>query len=149
MADLTPTDADVAAGRTDDGSRQVGIVGLGTDLVEIGRFRRVLERTPGMVDRLFTPAERRYSTLRADPTERFAARFAAKEAVLKSLGLGIGAMRFRDIEVARAESGEPSIVLHGSAAVTAHDRGVVDWKLSISHTDHLAQAVVIACGVCG
>lgn len=116
-------------------------------MVEIERFRVVLQRTPSLIDRLFTPSEQGYARLRRDPVERFAARFAAKEAVLKSLGLGIGAMRFRDIEVARAESGEPSIVLHGIAAETALDRGVVGWKLSLTHTVTVAQAVVLACGV--
>lgn len=125
---------------------RTGIIGLGTDLVEIDRFRTVLERTPSLIERLFTPEEQRYASLRRDPVERFAVRFAAKEAVLKSLGSGIGSMRFRDIEVSRAQSGEPSLVLHGNAKTIASERGVIAWKLSLSHTASLAQAVVLALG---
>src|SRR5205085_1274659 len=79
-------------------------------------MRTALERTPQMRDRLFTPGEQGYCDERSDPTERYAARFAAKEAVLKALGLGIGACKWREIEVARADGGAPSVRLHGAAA---------------------------------
>lgn len=122
------------------------VVGIGTDIVDIDRFRDVIHRTPGLVDRLFTAGERDYASARRDPTERLAARFAAKEAVLKALGLGLGAMRFADIEVVRAESGQPSIDLAGSASAVAAERGVSGWMISLSHTDTLAQAFVVALG---
>jgi holo-[acyl-carrier protein] synthase len=122
------------------------MIGIGTDLVDLHRFRAVLERTPSIVDRLFTAGEQDYAARRDDPTERFGVRFAAKEAVMKAMGLGIGGARFVDIEVVRAESGEPSVRLHGSAATAAAERGVQSWLLTLSHTDHLAQAIAVALG---
>jgi holo-[acyl-carrier protein] synthase len=120
------------------------VIGIGTDLVELDRFRLALTRTPGIVDRLFTDDERAYCELRRDPTERFAARFAAKEAVLKAMGAGIGECDFRDIEVVRADSGAPSVRLHGRAVELATDRGVGEWRLTMTHTASLAQAIAVA-----
>ena len=122
------------------------IIGIGTDLVELDRFRATLQRTPAIVDRLFTVDEQDYATRRRDPTERFAARFAAKEAVLKALGLGLGALAFRDIEVVRAESGAPALRLHGDAADLAAERGVRRWLLTMTHTERVAQAIAVALG---
>ncbi|HSL58601.1 MAG TPA: holo-ACP synthase [Acidimicrobiales bacterium] len=123
-----------------------GVVGVGTDLVDLDRFRDVLARTPSIVDRLFTADERAYAERQRDPTPRLAARFAAKEAVLKSLGVGLGAASLRDIEVVRAESGAPAIVLHGGAAEVAAARGVARFAVSLSHTDLVAGATVLALG---
>lgn len=120
------------------------MIGIGTDLVELDRFRRVLSRTPKIAERLFTDDERTYCVARKDPTERFAARFAAKEAVLKAMGAGIGECDFREIEVVRAESGAPSVRLHGRAAVLAADRGVGEWRLTMTHTASLAHAIAVA-----
>jgi holo-[acyl-carrier protein] synthase len=120
------------------------MIGIGTDLVELDRFRVAMARTPGLVERVFTDDERSYAERRDDPTERFAVRFAAKEAVLKAMGAGIGACALRDIEVVRAESGAPSVVLHGAAAELAVARGVGRWLLTLTHTDSLAQAIAVA-----
>lgn len=125
------------------------VVGLGTDLVDLDRFRVVIARTPSVVDRIFTSSERAYAERRRDPTEPLGARFAAKEAVLKAMGLGLGAAAFRDIEVVRAESGEPSVRLHGAAAEQARARGIETWMLSLSHTEHVAQAVALAVDAAG
>lgn len=126
---------------------QVGSVrGVGVDAVEVERFRRVLGRRPGLAERLFTDAERAYAAKAADPGPRLAVRFAAKEAVLKALGVGIGAASFRDVEVVRADSGLPSLVLTGSAATLADGRGVRRWHLSLTHTAALAVASVVAEG---
>ena len=141
-----------AAGRAGDragergGGRADGVIGIGNDLVDLDRFRVVLDRTPTIVDRLFTEDEQRYARERNDPTERFGARFAAKEATMKALGVGLGEVVMRDIEVVRADSGAPSLRLHGTAASLAAARGVRRWMLTISHTEHLAQAVVVALG---
>jgi phosphopantetheine--protein transferase-like protein len=124
----------------------VSVIGVGIDVVDVDRLRRTLARTPSLVDRLFTPAERAYASRLRDPTERFAARFAAKEAVMKALGVGLGAFAFHDVEVQRATSGAPSLVLRGSADALAADQGVREWKVSLSHTAHVAEAVVIALG---
>ena len=113
-------------------------------MVELDRFRLAMRRTPGIVDRLFTDGERAYAVKRADPTERFAVRFAAKEAVLKALGAGIGECDFKDIEVVRAESGQPSLALHGRASELAAGRGVGSWLLTMTHTASLAQAIAVA-----
>ena len=75
-----------------------------------------------------------------------AARFGAKEAAMKALGAGLGAFRFREVEVVRAESGAPSLALHGAAAALAAERGVTAWQLSLTHTDSTAMAVVLALG---
>ena len=120
------------------------MIGIGTDLVDMGRFRRSLERTPGLRARLFRPAERAYADLRADPTERYAVRFAAKEAVLKALGLGLGGAAMYDIEVVREPSGRPVLLLHGGAAEAASAAGVERWLLTLSHTDLVATATAVA-----
>ncbi|HVM01933.1 MAG TPA: holo-ACP synthase, partial [Acidimicrobiales bacterium] len=75
------------------------MIGIGIDAVEVGRFRRALARTPRMAERLFTDGERAYGARFADPAPRLAARFAAKEATMKALGVGIGAVGFHDVEV--------------------------------------------------
>jgi holo-[acyl-carrier protein] synthase len=126
-----------------------GVLGVGVDLCEVDRMRRTLARTPGFADRVYTEAEQDYCRRRRDPAERFAARFAAKEAVLKALGAGIGSCSLRDIEVVRAESGAPSLVLHGRAAALAGDRGVTAWHLSLTHTATLAEAIAIATSATG
>ena len=120
------------------------MIGIGTDLVELDRFRLALTRTPRIVDRLFSPDEQAYATLRRDPTERFAVRFAAKEAVMKAMGVGLWRFPLRDIEVVRAESGAPSVVLHGKAADLALERGVREWRLTMTHTKTVAQAIAVA-----
>ena len=121
-----------------------GLVGIGTDLVDIDRFRRVMRRQPSMAARLFTDDERAYAERAADPSPRLAARFAAKEATLKALGLGLGAMRMSEIEVVRADGGQPGLRLLAGADTTARDQGVSRWLVTLSHTDRLAQATVVA-----
>ena len=121
-----------------------GVVGIGTDLVDVDRFRTVLQRRPSVADRLFTAGERTYAHRAADPAARLAARFAAKEAALKALGYGLGGMRMADIEVVRDGDGRPELVLHGDAESRASTHGVGRWLVSLSHTDHLAQATVVA-----
>jgi holo-[acyl-carrier protein] synthase len=120
------------------------VVGVGVDLCEVERMRAALTRTSGFADRVFTAGEQDYCRRAKDPAERFAVRFAAKEAVLKALGSGIGACRMRDIEVVRAESGAPALVLHDSASVLADRHGVTGWHVSLTHTATMAEAVVIA-----
>ena len=120
------------------------ILGIGADLVDLDRFRAVLERRPGMIARLFTDAEREYAERRNDPVERFAVRFAAKEAALKSMGVGMGAVDWHDIEVARDDSGRPSLIVRGRAAEVASSLGISRWELTLTHTDIVAQAIVVA-----
>jgi holo-[acyl-carrier protein] synthase len=122
------------------------VIGIGVDLVEIDRFRVSLDRTPGIIDRCFTADEAAYALRRRDPSERFAVRFAAKEAVMKAMGVGLGEVRMVDIEVRRADSGAPSVVLHGTAADHAASLGITRWLLTLTHTDHLAEAIAVALG---
>jgi holo-[acyl-carrier protein] synthase len=120
------------------------VIGIGVDLCDVGRMRASLARTPTLAGRLFTPEERAYCEQRPDPAERYAARFAAKEAVLKAMGLGLGACRWHDIEVVRADSGAPSLRLAGTAAAAAAERGVERWLLTLTHTSDLAEAIAVA-----
>jgi holo-[acyl-carrier protein] synthase len=120
------------------------LTGIGIDAVEVDRFRRVIARTPGVARRLFTEGERAAGARRRDPAQRLAARFAAKEAVMKALGVGLGAFGFHDVEVINAPSGKPGLVLRGKAAALAADRGVRGWELSLTHTDRTAHAVAVA-----
>jgi holo-[acyl-carrier protein] synthase len=124
----------------------LGVRGLGTDLVEVERFRLALARRIALSDRLFTPGEQEYAHGQHDPVKSLAARFGAKEAVMKALGAGLGAFRFREVEVVREESGAPSLALHGAAAALAAERGVMAWQVSLTHTDSTAMAVVLALG---
>ena len=120
------------------------MIGVGIDAVEIRRFREVLERRPLMVDRLFSGAERRLAGSRSDPVPTLAARFAAKEAAMKALGTGWArGVRWRDIEVANAPGGKPSLHLEGVARQIADRLGVKNISLSITHSGNLALAQVI------
>ena len=123
------------------------IVGIGVDDVDLERFGRSLERTPSLTVRLFTAGERAYASS-AQPVmavQRYGARFAAKEAVLKALGAGLGACGFHDIEVVRdEESGAPSLLLHGAAAALAEQRGATVLHLTMTHTETRATAFVVA-----
>jgi holo-[acyl-carrier protein] synthase len=123
-----------------------GVRGIGVDAVDVARFRQVIERRPGLVHRLFTETERAYAQGCADPGPRLAVRFAAKEAVLKALGVGVGAAAFRDVEVVRGEGGQPRLSLSGRAAALSVGRGVGRWHLSMTHTDTVAVASVVAEG---
>jgi holo-[acyl-carrier protein] synthase len=121
------------------------VMGVGTDLVEIERFRLAMSRRGNrFTERLFSDDERRYADRHRDPAPRLAARFAAKEAVMKALGVGLWKFAFRDVEVVRAASGAPSLALRGRAAELATERGVGSWLLSLSHTDATAIAVALA-----
>lgn len=118
-------------------------LGVGVDIVDVPRFALALERRPAIAARLFTEDERRDA--RGRP-ERLAARFAAKEAVLKTLRVGFGAAPWTSIEVRRDAAGAPTVVLHGRAATLASERGVDELHVSISHTSSSAVAFVVGCG---
>jgi holo-[acyl-carrier protein] synthase len=120
--------------------------GLGIDAVDVQRFRRVIARRPSMVRRVFTDTERADAARVKDPAPRLAARFAAKEATVKALGVGIGALGWREVEVIRTEGGAPDLVLGGRAIALAVDRGVGTWHVSLTHTDLVAIASVVALG---
>ncbi len=114
-------------------------------MLEIARMERVLERRPNFARRVFTEEERAYCDRSARPAEHYAARFAAREAVLKALGTGFAeGIGLRDVSVTRDEAGRPRVVLSGRAAQVARERGVREIALSISHTHDVAVANAIA-----
>jgi holo-[acyl-carrier protein] synthase len=119
----------------------VPIVGVGIDVVDVPRFEIVLGRRPRIVERLFTEGEQRDARGKA---ERLAVRFAAKEAVMKSLGVGAGSVPWKSIEVKRAPSGAPSVMLHGAAAELAAARGADEFAISLTHTAMTSAAFVVA-----
>ena len=113
------------------------IVGIGVDLVDIGRFERTAQRTPRLLERLFTPSERLL------PTRSLAARYAAKEALIKALG-GSDGVHWKEIEITPEASGRPWFTLTGSTAAVVAERGISRVHLSMSHDAGLAIAYVIA-----
>ena len=115
--------------------------GLGVDIVEIERLRRSMGRTAGFAERVFAPAEIEYCESMADPARHFAARFAAKEAVMKALGTGwSGGVTFRDIEVGHPEAGPPEVRLSGRSAERFSELGGQRILLSMSHEKSCAVA---------
>jgi holo-[acyl-carrier protein] synthase len=114
-------------------------VAVGIDLLEIERLERALERRPRLAERLFTEAERAYAAARARPAQHLAARFCAKEAVAKALGLQ--AWNWRDVEVLSGD-GAPEVRLRGAAAERASALGV-SVSVSLTHTRRDAAAVAI------
>ena len=113
------------------------IVGIGVDLVDVPRFEQQLARTPRLLERLFAPAERVLKP------RSLAARYAAKEALIKALG-GSDGVYWTDIEVTPEPSGRPTFTLTGETAATVAARGVTTLHLSMSHDATLATAYVIA-----
>lgn len=120
------------------------IVGVGVDAVDVDDMRTTITRTPSFRERCFTPDERAYAERQRDPSERFAVRFAAKEAVMKAMGLGLGAFGFYDVEVVLADSGAPALVLRDQALVESEARGITHWHITLTHTKTTAIANVIA-----
>ncbi len=121
-------------------------VGLGVDIVEVERMRRLLERTPSFAKRVYSADERAYCDSKANAATHYALRFAAKEAVVKALGTGFSeGIGVRDIEVERAKNGKPSVKLSGRALEVAREQGVREISISLSytHTDAVACAMAV------
>jgi len=121
------------------------IKGTGIDIVEITRIEKVMERKgESFLRRVFTAREIAYCCRSGRPAPRLAARFAAKEAVLKALGLGLRRVKWTDIEIGRDELGKPLVMLCGQAAAIAAERGISELHLSLTHSRDYAAAQVIA-----
>ena len=120
-------------------------LGIGIDLVECARIQHSLDRFGDrFLHRVFTEGEIAYSQSMKFPARHLAARFAAKEALSKAFGTGIGkAMGWKDIDVHKKPSGEPFVVLEGGAKQLAADRGVTKVWITLSHTDNHAMAVIV------
>ena len=120
--------------------------GIGIDMVEVERIAAAIGRHgEAFLARLFTPAERSYCDTKKNPAIHYAARFAAKEAVAKALGTGIGAQaNWLDLEVTHDANGAPRLLLHGLAAAYAATHGIAEIQISLTHTKANAAANAIA-----
>ena len=121
------------------------IIGIGVDIVEIGRFRKIADKLKErFIRRVFTPAEQEFCNGHRDPIPHFAARFAAKEALFKALGTGWArGVTWLDAEVRRERQNAPAMVLHGEAQRLSIALGARAVHLSLSHSDDSAVATVI------
>lgn len=118
---------------------------VGVDIVDVARIARLISEQPAIVDTLFTPREQAYCQGKRRRHEHLAARFAAKEAVLKAFGTGLGQrMRWTDVEIVNEVLGRPRVCLHGEVAAWARRRGLTDLDVSLAHTADLAIAQAVA-----
>jgi len=126
----------------------MSVLGIGVDLVECERIQRSIDRFGDrFLHRVFTDGEIEYSMSMKFPARHLAARFAAKEAVSKAFGTGIGkAMGWRDIDIRKRPSGEPFLVFSGPAQELAVARGVASALITLSHTEHHAIACIVLDG---
>jgi holo-[acyl-carrier protein] synthase len=120
------------------------ILGLGVDLADVDRIGRILAKYPRFAERCFTIHEREYAYRFAHPERRLAARFAGKEAVMKSMGTGWRRVRWRDVEI--TGGGKPTVRLVGTAAHRAQALGVTEVLVTITHTDSTALVMAVAVG---
>jgi holo-[acyl-carrier protein] synthase len=120
------------------------IVGLGVDLASIERVAAVLAKYPRFAERCFTEHEREYAFRFAKPERRLAARFAGKEAVMKSMGTGWRRVRWRDVEI--TGGGKPTVRVEGTARARAEALGVTGFEITITHTDTDALVIAVALG---
>jgi holo-[acyl-carrier protein] synthase len=121
------------------------LVGIGVDVVEVDRVQRAVARWgETFLRRIYTPAELARTEAAAGRWPRLAARFAAKEAVMKALGVGWRALAWREIEILNDTLGRPTVSLHGAARRIAHERGITDVFLALSHTHAHAVANAVA-----
>jgi holo-[acyl-carrier protein] synthase len=118
------------------------VVGIGVDTMEIARFADALARRPRLAERCFTPDEAAYCRSRAYPPQHFAARFAAKEAVGKALGIGM--RRWQEVEVVRGPLGAPTAHMRGRCAERAQALGVTRMLIALTHSRTDAVAVAVA-----
>jgi holo-[acyl-carrier protein] synthase len=123
----------------------MSVLGIGVDLVECARIQRSIDRFGDrFLHRVFTDGEIKYSMSMKFPARHLAARFAAKEAVSKAFGTGIGkAMGWRDIDVRKKPSGEPFLVFGGEAEKLAKERGVINALITLSHSEQHAVATIV------
>lgn len=123
------------------------VKGVGVDTVEIGRVAAAWQRWPGrFANRVYTQKELEYCLARKYPAASLAARFAAKEAVMKALGFGLGRCRWQDIEISMAAGARPEVILRGAAREQADSLGITRIAISLSHSRDHAVALAVAEG---
>ena len=121
------------------------VVRTGVDIVAVARVARLATEDARVLDEVFTPGELEYCRRRSSSHEHMAVRFAAKEAVLKAFGTGIGRrMRWTDVEILKERSGRPLVRLHGEVAAWAEQRGLAGIDVSLSHSAGLAVAHAVS-----
>ena len=121
-------------------------MGIGVDVVDVGHVERIFAANPAGAAQVFTAREQAYCAGRKRHSEHLAARFAAKEAVLKAIGTGLGPrMRWTDVEIVNDVFGRPRVVLGGQIAAAAARKGLGDIAISMTHSVGMAQAIAIAC----
>ncbi len=120
------------------------IIGIGTDIIKIERIARIINKLPNFIDRVFTPSEAEYCLSKAIPAQSFAARFAAKEAVMKAMGTGWGdGISWQDIEVTVGLNGNPSITVHNACAQFMESNQICNIHVSLAHEKEYAIAYVL------
>ncbi len=130
-----------------DSAVATSVIGIGVDAVDIDRFAKMLERTPSTRDRIFTIEEMNYAAQFANPVPNLAVRFAAREATMKALGVGLGSFDLQDVWIRNEASGQPILEVEGSARELAREAGITRWSVSLTHTATIAIAYVVASGV--
>lgn len=121
------------------------IIGIGTDIIEIKRIEEIITKSKDeFLNRVFTQGEIEYSNSKKRFIQHFAVRFAAKEAVLKALGIGFREIKWQDIEIINGELGRPQVRLAGRAREIAEEKSIQHWHISLSHSEDKAVAFVIA-----
>lgn len=121
----------------------MAVLGIGTDIIEIGRISDILRRGDKFLDRVLTSKERKHLESKGMKQESVASMWCAKEAVAKALGTGIRGFEMRDVEILHDELGKPLVMLHDNAAKTAQRLGAGDISLSISHCRDYAVAMCV------
>ena len=140
MSPPRPAESDANAPRPTDSRYRVGV-----DIVGVARLTRLVTEQPEIVETLFTAREIAYCDGKRRRHEHLAARFAAKEAILKAFGTGLGQrMRWTDVEIINEALGRPRVCLHGEVAAWAARRGLTDLDVSLAHTADLAIAQAVA-----
>lgn len=119
---------------------------VGTDIIEVERIKKISEKRPHFLEKIFTERERKLLLRKKNPWPHLAGFFSAKESVSKVLGTGIRGFSWQDIEIIHNEYGKPEVVLKGKAKVIASEKKIKEIKLSISHTSDYVVSVAIAVG---
>jgi holo-[acyl-carrier protein] synthase len=120
------------------------IFGIGTDIIEVSRIKKQIEKEKGFKERIFTPAEIEYCEKRKTKAFSYAARFAAKESLFKALGTGWReGIKHKDVEILNDDLGKPDIVVYGKTKELVDAQGIKSIKISISHIEEFASAVVV------
>lgn len=127
---------------------RTGLFGVGIDIIEIDRIRLAVERRGDrFLDKVFTNSEKHYCNAKPNRFASFAARFAAKEAVLKAIGTGLGSCAWKDVEITREDGQRPEVLLGGTAADLAKEKGISVVLISMSHNRSQAVAFAVAAGM--